>query len=64
MLKPPVIHQVQRRDTKILMEASDHVIVLVITILDDEGKLLEKGAAARQESLSTGFGGKTITAEA
>jgi len=47
LLKPPVIHQVQCRDTEILVEASDHVIVakVVITILEDDGKLLEKGEA-------------------
>jgi hypothetical protein len=44
---PPVIHQVQRRDGRILVEASDNVMVtkVVITILDEQVKVIEKGEA-------------------
>src|SRR5574341_2319113 len=44
---PPVIHQVQRGDGRILIEASDNVMVtkVVLTILDEESKVLEKGEA-------------------
>ena len=67
---PPVIHEVQRRDNKILVESSDNVMVtkVQVTILDKEGKVLEKGEAIRKEGdwwkyvLHTV--GKTIIAEA
>ena len=72
---PPVIHQVQRRDGRILVKASDNVMVtkVVITVLDEQGQALEKGDGIRQEAPSTGSGwweyvpntaGKTVSAEA
>ena len=67
---PPVIHQVQRRDGRILVEANDNVLVtkVVITIVDLEGKILEKGEGTRQEGdwweYIPSKAGKTVTAEA
>ena len=72
---PPVIHQIQRKDGRILVEASDNVMVtkVVITILDEQEKVLENGEGTRQEAPSTGSGwweyvpntaGKTVSAEA
>ena len=67
---PPVIHQVQRRDGRILVEASDNVMVtkVVITILDDEGKVLDKGEGVRQKGdwweYVPNTAGKRIIAEA
>ena len=47
---PPTIHEVQRREDKILVRASDDVVVtkVVITCLDQQGKLVEAGEADRQ----------------
>lgn len=67
---PPVIHQIQRKGVRILIEASDSVMVMkvVITILDNKGKVLEKGEGTRQEGDCWEYVprtvGKTITAEA
>lgn len=67
---PPVIHQVQRRDGRILVEASDNVMVtkVVTTILNEQDEVLEKGEATRQESgwweYVPKLAGKRITAEA
>lgn len=46
---PPVIHCVERRDGLIRVEASDNVMVtrVVVTILDVEGNVIEKGEAAK-----------------
>ena len=72
---PPMIHRIERRDERILVEASDNVMVtkVQVTVLDAEGKVLEKGEAIRKEgsSLSEGWWefassqeGTTIIAEA
>jgi len=67
---PPVIHEAQQRDERILVEASDNVMVtkVVITILDEEGKIVEKGEGVRQEGdwweYVPSTVGKTVTAEA
>ena len=72
---PPVIHEVQQGDGRIFVEVSDNVMVtkVVITVLDEDGKVLEKGEGVRQEAPSTGSGwweyvpstaGKTVSAEA
>lgn len=47
----PVIHEVRLRENKIHVQASDNVMVtkVVITALDEHGKLLEAGEATRQE---------------
>jgi hypothetical protein len=48
---PPVIHEMRLRENMIRVRASDNVLVtkVVITILDEEGRLLEAGEATRQE---------------
>jgi hypothetical protein len=66
---PPVIHQVKRRGGRVLVEASDDVIVtkVQITILDEEGRILEKGEGIRGEGdwweYISSSGGKTIMVE-
>jgi len=61
---------VQQRDGRILVEASDTVMVakVVITILDEKGMMLENGEAIRAEGdwweYAPSAKGKTITAEA
>jgi hypothetical protein len=46
---PPVIHAIERRDGRIRVEASDNVMVtrVQVTVLDDEGKVVEKGEAVK-----------------
>lgn len=67
---PPVIHEVQLRGHKICVQASDNVMVMkvVITALDEHGKLLEAGEATRQEGnwweYCPKLPGKTLTVEA
>jgi hypothetical protein len=47
---PPVIHEVKLRQNMIRVRASDNVMVtkVVITILDEEGRLVEAGEATRR----------------
>ena len=49
--KPPVIHRVERQAGAILVQATDNVTVarVRVTILDGEGKALEKGEAVRRQ---------------
>lgn len=49
---PPVIHTVERVDRRIRVHASDNVMVVkvLVTILDEEGKVVEKKEAWRVES--------------
>jgi hypothetical protein len=49
---PPVIHEVQRHGEHIQVNASDNVLVakVVITILDEQGKVLEQGEAGLQDN--------------
>lgn len=67
---PPVIHEVQLRENAIRVQARDSVMVtkVVITVLDEQGKLLEAGEATRCEGdwweYSPRTIGKTFTAEA
>lgn len=67
---PPMIHQVLQRNGKIFVEASDNVMVakVVVTILDEEGKAVEKGEGIRGEGDWWEYlpktVGKRITAEA
>ena len=67
---PPVIHEVKQRDGRILIEASDNVMVtkVVVTVLDDQGTVLEKNEAIRAEGnwweYRPQLAGKTITAAA
>lgn len=44
---PPVIHQVKRQNGRILIEASDNVLVnkVLVMILDSEEKIVERGEA-------------------
>jgi len=44
---PPEIHQIKRQNGHILIEASDHVLVskVLVTILDVEDKIVERGEA-------------------
>jgi len=48
---PPEIHHVERRGGSILVEATDNVMVarVRVTVLDQEGKVLEAGEAVRGE---------------
>ena len=45
----PVIHRIQRHEGRILVEATDNVMVarVQVTVLDGEGNVLEKGDAAK-----------------
>jgi hypothetical protein len=67
---PPVIHEVRLRENKIRVQASDNVMVMkvVITVRDEQGKLLEAGEAVRQEGdwweYVPQLPGKTLTLEA
>lgn len=69
-LKPPVIHRIERREGRILVEASDNIGVtsVRVTVLDEDGRRLEKGEAMRGEGNWWEFPcltqGKTIVAEA
>ncbi len=69
-LRPPVIHCIEKRDGRILVEASDNVLVtkVVITILDEQGQVVEKGEAVRGNGdrweYMPRLEGKTILAEA
>lgn len=66
----PVIHEVRLRENLIRVRASDNVMVtkVVITVLDEQGRLLEAGEATRCESDWWEYilkaTGKTLTAEA
>lgn len=46
---PPVIHHIERRDGLIRVEATDTVTVtkVVLTILDEQGNVIEKGDALK-----------------
>jgi hypothetical protein len=48
---PPVIHRVLRQDGRILVQASDEIMVagVKVTVRDEQGKLLEVGDAIQQE---------------
>jgi hypothetical protein len=67
---PPEIHRVERRGKHIRIEATDNILVarVQVTILDEDGKVLEKGEATRTRGNWWRFTpqtvGKTIVAEA
>jgi C4-dicarboxylate-specific signal transduction histidine kinase len=67
---PPEIHRVERREGRILVEASDNVMVakVIVTIYDEHNQLLERGDAVPQEGNMWEFAcqaeGKTIQAQA
>ena len=48
---PPVIHRVLREDGRILVNASDEIMVagVRVTVHDEQGKLLEAGDAVQQQ---------------
>lgn len=66
----PKIHRIEQRDGRILVEATDNVLVtkVRVTALDEEGKVLEKGEAVRREGdwweFISNTEGKSIIAEA
>jgi len=47
--KPPVIHRVEQVENRIVVKASDNVLVtrVQVTVLDDQGQVLERGDAVR-----------------
>lgn len=53
-LTPPVIHEIERRDGRVQVKASDDVMVtrVQVSILDGEGILLEQGYAAQPDPIS------------
>lgn len=67
---PPDIHEVRLGENKIRVQASDNVMVtkVVITILNEQGRILEAGEATRQADdwweYVSNTAGKTITVEA
>ncbi len=67
---PPMIHRIERGEGSILVEASDNVMVtkVQVKILNEEGKILEKGEGIRREGdwweFASHAEGKTIMAEA
>ncbi len=69
-LHAPEIHRIEQRDGCILVEATDNILVakVRVTIMDEEGKVLEKGEAVRTEGdwweFASHTQGKTIKAEA
>jgi hypothetical protein len=52
-LKPPVIHSLKKEGTRILVDVSDNVMVtrVLVTILDQEGKVLEKGEGIKGKGI-------------
>src|SRR5688572_15165815 len=67
---PPVIQRIERQEGLILVEATDNVGVtkVQVTVLDDEGQVLEKGEAVRGAGdwweFASQSEGKRIMAEA
>ena len=67
---PPVIDCIERREGRILVEASDNLMVtkVRVTVLDQDGGVLEEGEAVRSEGdwweFASQVEGKTIIAEA
>ena len=68
--KPPVIHRVERRTRSIRVEATDNIQVarVRVTILDENGKVLEKGECTKGKAnwwtFTPTVKGHTIIAEA
>jgi hypothetical protein len=69
-LHPPEIHRVERKEGRVLVEASDNIMVakVFVTIFDEQNKIIEMGDAIRQEGDWWEFAchteGKTIRAQA
>ena len=68
--KPPEIHRVQRRGGHIRVEATDNIQVarVRVTILDEDGRVLEKGDCTKGTgkwwTFTSTVKGHTIIAEA
>ena len=66
----PVIHRIERQDGRILVEATDNVMVanVQVTILDEKRKVMQKGEAARSDGdwweFASTATGRTILIEA
>jgi len=66
----PVIHRIERQDGRILVEATDNVMVanVQVTILDEKRKVMQKGEAARSDGdwweFASTAAGRTILIEA
>jgi hypothetical protein len=66
----PEVHRIERREGCIRVKATDNIIVakVQVTVLDEEGKVLEKGEAVRRKGdwweFPSTTEGKTIKAEA
>jgi hypothetical protein len=69
-LHPPVIHRIERKDGRILVEATDNILVakVYVTVFDEENKIIEMGDAVRQAGdwweFASNAEGKTIRAQA
>jgi hypothetical protein len=67
---PPEIHRVERQEGRILVEATDNILVakVFVTVFDEENKIIEMGDAVRQAGDWWEFAckaeGKTIRAQA
>jgi hypothetical protein len=67
---PPVIHRIKRQKGHILVEATDNIMVakVRVTILDGEGKVIEKGEGTKRKGNWWEFvpkmDGRSILAEA
>jgi len=67
---PPVIHSVERQEGRILVQATDNILVarVKVTVLDQDGKVLEAGEAVKGEGdwweFASHTKGKTIRAQA
>jgi hypothetical protein len=67
----PEIHRIERRKGRIRVEVTDNIMVakVQVTVLDEEGRVLEKGEAVRRKGDWWEFAlrhteGKTVKAEA
>jgi hypothetical protein len=49
---PPVIQRIERKDGRIRVRATDNVMVtrVQVTILDEEGKVIEKGEGIKRKN--------------
>jgi hypothetical protein len=70
MMKPPVIHRIERRKGQIRVEATDNIGVVRVrlTIRNEQGQILERGEATRSRGnwwkFTPATEGKSILAEA